>query len=148
VPNWQNAYLPGGLIQYQSFIPKESAREVFKEQMHMQRAERLENFLSVMKRHRSDRFLFSHGVDGYSLAMDFKVTSGNWSKLQELCWRMNDLVLSSGGRFYFAKDSTLRPSDVEAYLGADTLARYRKFKSQLDPEGLLTSGLGKRLGLA
>lgn len=148
VPNWQNAYLPGGFIQYQSFIPKEGANEVFKEQMAMQKAERLENYLSVMKRHRPDRFLFSHGVDGYSLAMDFKVTTANWPRLQKVCWRMNDLVLSAGGRFYFAKDSTLRPSDVETYLGAETLAKYRKLKSELDPEGLLTSGLAKRLGLA
>ena len=148
VPNWQNAYLPGGFIQYQSFIPKESAKEVFQAQMEMQKAEKLETYLSVMKRHRPDRFLFYHGVDGYSLAMDFKVTPANWPKLQKLCWRMNDLVLSSSGRFYFAKDSTLRPSDVEAYLGAETLAKYRKLKSEFDPEGLLTSGLGKRLGLA
>jgi len=148
VPNWQNAYLPGGFIQYQTFIPKGKAREVFQEQMAMQRAEKLENYLTVMKRHRPDRFLFSHGVDGYSLAMDFKVTSSNWPRLQKLCWRMNDLVLTAGGRFYFAKDSTLRPSDIEAYLGTEALAKYQKLKSELDPDGLLTSGLGKRVGLA
>ena len=147
VPNWQNAYLPGGFIQYQSFIPKENAIEIFKEQIALQKAERLENYLSVMKRHRPDRFLFSHGVDGYSLAMDFKVTSSNWSRLQNLCWRMNDLVLSAGGRFYFAKDSTLRPSDVEAFLGQAALSKFRRLKSEFDPAGLLTSGLAKRTGL-
>lgn len=148
VPNWQNAYLPGGFIQYQSFIPCDKAKEIFQEQIAMQKMERLENYLTVMKRHRPDGFLFSHGVDGYSLAMDFKVTASNWPKLQELCWRMNDLVLTAGGRFYFAKDSTLRPSDVEAYLGSEALAKYRKLKSELDPDGLLTSGLARRLGLA
>ena len=147
VPNWQNAYFPGGFIQYQSFVPKESAKEVFQEQMSMQKAERLENYLSVMKRHRPDRFLFSHGVDGFSLAMDFKVTSSNWPRLQKLCWRMNEFVVSAGGRFYFAKDSTLRPSDVEAYLGPEAVSSYRRLKAEFDPEGLLTSGLAKRLGL-
>jgi decaprenylphospho-beta-D-ribofuranose 2-oxidase len=148
VPNWQSAYLPGGFIQYQSFIPEASARQVFEEQIAMQRAERLENFLTVMKRHRPDRFLFSHGVQGYSLAMDFKVTPETWSRMQKMCWRMNDLAIQAGGRFYLAKDSTLRPADLEAYLGAETLDRFRRLKSEMDPKGLLTSALGRRLGLS
>jgi decaprenylphospho-beta-D-ribofuranose 2-oxidase len=101
----------------------------------------------VMKRHRPDKFLFSHAVDGYSLALDFKVTRRNWARLRELCHRMNDLVLAAGGRFYFAKDSTLRPSDVRAYMGEEALAKYRSFKEKLDPEGLLTSELARRLDL-
>lgn len=147
VPNWRRAYLPGGFIQYQSFVPKEAAREVFAAQVRMQQDARLESFLGVMKRHRPDRFLFSHGVDGYSLALDFKATRRNLGRLQNLCHRMNDLVLAAGGRFYFAKDSTLRPEDVRAYLGAEALARYRRFKRECDPEGLLTSELARRLDL-
>jgi decaprenylphospho-beta-D-ribofuranose 2-oxidase len=147
VPNWRNAYLPGGFIQYQSFVPKERAREVFAQQVLMQQEERLESFLGVLKRHRPDPFLFTHAVDGYSLALDFKVTDRNWPRLQRLCHRMNDLVLQAGGRFYFAKDSTLRNSDVHAFLGSDALAAFQRLKEQLDPEGLLTSGLAQRLGL-
>jgi len=149
VPNWRNAYLPGGFIQYQSFIPREHAHSVFAEQLAMSRAERMEPFLGVMKRHRPDRlpFLFSHAVDGYSLALDFKAPDAGWPKLQALCQRMNDLVLQAGGRFYFAKDSTLRPEDSRVYLGSETLARYSALKEQCDPEALLTSALAERLGL-
>ncbi|AIE87410.1 putative FAD-linked oxidase [Fimbriimonas ginsengisoli Gsoil 348] len=147
VPNWRNAYLPGGFIQYQTFVPKEHAKEVFARQVAMQQEAGLESFLGVLKRHRPDKFLFSHAVDGYSLALDFKVTRENWSRLENLCHRMNDVVLAAGGRFYFAKDSTLRPSDVDAYLGGDTLSRYRRLKSELDPDALLTHNLAKRLGL-
>ena len=60
---------------------------------------------------------------------------------------MNDLVLAAGGRFYFAKDSTLRPSDVQSYLGDERLAKYRRIKSEVDPDGLLTSSLAERVGL-
>ncbi|MBI5706832.1 MAG: FAD-binding oxidoreductase [Armatimonadetes bacterium] len=147
VPNWRWAYLPDGFIQYQSFVPKEHARYVFGRQLQMQREARLESFLVVMKRHRPDPFLLSHGVDGYSLAMDFKVTQANRERLWDLCHRMNDLVLESKGRFYLAKDSTLRPSDVERYLGAEALASLRSFKSELDPDGVLSSALAERLGL-
>lgn len=147
VPNWRDAYLPGGFIQYQSFVPKEHARRVFQQQIEVQQAARLESFLGVMKRHRPDNFLFSHAVDGYSLALDFKVTARNWPRLQQLCWRMNELVLEAGGRFYFAKDSTLRPSDVTAYIGEENIARFRELKDQFDPRRLLTSQLEKRVQL-
>jgi decaprenylphospho-beta-D-ribofuranose 2-oxidase len=147
VPNWRDAYRPFGFIQYQSFVPKERAREVFAKQIQMQQEAHLESFLGVMKRHRPDKFLFSHAVDGYSLALDFKVTRKNWKRLQDLCHRMNDVVLAAGGRFYFAKDSTLRPSDVRSYMGEESMSKYRAIKKQLDPDGLFTSELARRLEL-
>jgi decaprenylphospho-beta-D-ribofuranose 2-oxidase len=147
VPNWRRAYLPGGFIQYQSFVPKDQAKRVFSEQLRMQQQAKLESFLGVLKRHRPDPFLLTHAVDGYSLALDFKVTKRNWPRLQELCHRMNDLVLDAGGRFYFAKDSTLRPEDARRFLGKDALCRFQELKRSLDPDGLLTSALAERLSL-
>ena len=147
VPNWRDAYGPNGFIQYQSFVPKAHARRVFARQIEMGQEARLESFLGVMKRHRPDPFLFSHAVDGYSLALDFKVPKDDWPRLEALCHRMNDLVLEAGGRFYLAKDSTLRPKDLRASLGEATLGRYRRLKDEFDPEGLLTSDLARRLEL-
>lgn len=147
VPDWRKAYLPGGFIQYQSFVPKESARRVFSEQLRLQQESGLESFLVVMKRHRQDRFLLSHGVDGYSLALDFKLTESNRARVWDLAHRMNDLVLEAGGRFYFAKDSTLRPEDAVRYLGDETIQRLRDAKREWDPDAVLSSALTERLGL-
>ena len=147
VPNWRWAYRPGGFIQYQSFVPKERAHLVFAKLIALQHQAHLESFLAVMKRHRPDDFLLTHGVDGYSLAMDFKVTRRNRGRIWELAHKMNEVVLEAGGRFYFAKDSTLRPEDVERYLGEVTLTRFRRIKQQLDPDGLFTSALAQRLKL-
>lgn len=147
VPNWRDAYGDGGFIQYQSFVPQRHACRVFAEQLRMAQEARLEPFLAVLKRHRVDPFMFSHGVDGYSLALDFKHTERGSRDLIELCHRMNDLVIAAGGRFYFAKDSTLRPADVNAFLGEESLARYRARKSEWDPDGLLTSALAERIRL-
>lgn len=147
VPDWRKAYEPGGFIQYQTFVPKEHAKAVFAQQIRLQQESKLESFLGVLKRHRPDRFLFSHAVDGYSLALDFKVTQQNKAKLWELAHKMNDLTIKHGGRFYFAKDSTLRPQDAEQYLG-DALHKFRVFKSEYDPEGLLSSELARRLKLS
>ncbi len=146
VPDWRRAYEPGGFIQYQSFVPKEHAKRVFAEQVRLQQEAKLESYLGVLKRHRSDKFLLTHAVDGYSLALDFKVTKRNKKKLWELAHKMNDIVLSASGRFYFAKDSTLRPEDTVAFLG-DALPKFKCLKTQVDPEGLLTSDLAKRIGL-
>jgi decaprenylphospho-beta-D-ribofuranose 2-oxidase len=113
----------------------------------MQQEAKLESFLGVMKRHRPDPFLLSHAVNGYSLALDFKITAQNRDRLYDLAHRMNDVVLEAGGRFYLAKDSTLRPSDARAYLGPDALDQYRQARAKFDPEGLLTSQLADRLEL-
>jgi decaprenylphospho-beta-D-ribofuranose 2-oxidase len=60
---------------------------------------------------------------------------------------MNELVLNAGGRFYLAKDSTLRPEDFSASVGAQAMDAYWAMKQECDPEGLLTSALAQRLGL-
>jgi decaprenylphospho-beta-D-ribofuranose 2-oxidase len=148
VPNWRNAYLPGGFIQYQSFVPSAAAKEVLADQLEMQRAEKLESFLVVLKKHRPDRlpFVFSHAVDGYSLAMDFKVTEANRTRLQNLCDRMSERVLACGGRFYLAKDSVLSPAQFHRSIGS-AIDTFREAKSRLDPDGLLTSEQAKRLQL-
>jgi decaprenylphospho-beta-D-ribofuranose 2-oxidase len=146
VPDWRNAYLPDGFIQYQTFVPKERAREIFAKQIELSQAAKMEPFLGVLKKHIPDKFLLSHGVDGFSLALDYKVTAATWPELQSLCHQMNELVISAGGRFYLAKDSTLRPEDATKYLGPN-LQKLRDLKAKFDPEGLLDSQLAHRIGL-
>lgn len=147
VPDWRDAYRPHGFIQYQSFVPKAHAAGVFRRQLEMQHQEGIVAFLGVLKRHRADSFNFSHGVDGYSFALDIKVRAGEWERLVALCHRMNDLVLEAGGRFYLAKDSTLRPHDFAASVGAEAMRRFFALKEELDAGSVLTSSLAKRLRL-
>jgi FAD/FMN-containing dehydrogenase len=99
----------------------------------------------VYKRHRPDKFLLTHAVDGYSLAMDFKVTRGNRAALQALANTLNQMVLEVGGRFYFAKDSTLTPDVVQKFLGETTLNKFLSLKQQFDPQGILQTDLFRRL---
>ncbi len=145
VPGWRRAYLPGGLIQYQSFIPEAYARDVYAEQLRIQQAYGLESFLGVLKRHRKDQFLFSHGVDGYSFALDFKVTDRNRAQLWRMAHSMNQLVLASGGKFYLAKDSTLTPEDFRRSIGEKRFETFARLKLDRDPEAILTHELARRL---
>jgi len=145
VPNFKLAYGSGGLIQYQCFVPKESALETFKDVLRICQERGVVNYLSVLKRHRPDDFLISHGVDGFSLAMDFRVTPKRKQKIVSLSNELNAIVLAGGGRFYFAKDSLLQPENVSAYLGQDVVNRFLKLKATYDPESILQTNLWRRL---
>lgn len=152
VPDWKRSYLPlwgerrgCGLIQYQSFLPKEDAARTFDRLMRMAREAGLPPYLGVFKKHRPDPFLLTHALDGYSLALDFKVTRGNRAKLWSLCHLMDDVVLDAGGKFYFAKDATLRADAPGRYYDGKALAEFRRLKERLDPECLLQTELARRL---
>lgn len=145
VPNWKRSYGAGGLIQYQSFVPEATAAGVFKALLTLARSEGMPPYLAVFKRHRRDRFLMSHAVDGYSLALDFKVTEKNREALWNLAHRFDEIVLEGAGRFYFAKDLTLEPPSAERYLGEETVERFLELKRRCDPEQILQTNLYRRL---
>lgn len=104
LPDWRNAYLPGGFIQYQVFVPKENARRVLAEALRLQHEIGAVSYLGVLKRHRADRFPNAYAPDGWSLALDFPVSSRGSSRLVRLCRRLDELVSRAGGGVYRAKD--------------------------------------------
>jgi FAD/FMN-containing dehydrogenase len=144
VPGWKLAYRPGALIQYQLFVPKLSAREVFDDVTAYARDRGHPPYLAVMKRHRPDRFLLSHSVDGFSLALDFPVTERNREDLWSLTGELDRKVLAAGGRFYFAKDSTMTSGTAETYLG-ESLEKFLEIKRKLDPRGVFQTRLSRRI---
>lgn len=145
VPNWEQAYGRHGLIQYQSFLPTETALEAWDEMLRLAQRRSLPAYLGVTKRHRPDGFLLTHAVDGFSLALDFKVTASNRSQLRSLLEDFDRIVLDAGGRFYFAKNSETSPETVRRFLGEETIAQFRALKKRCDPHGLLASDLYRRL---
>lgn len=142
---FKNAYGPGGIIQYQTFIPAGVAETTLTRLLEMGHEHGMPNYLAVLKRHRPDPFLMTHGLDGYSLAMDFHLDDDNRSRMRQLAREMDEVVLDAGGRFYFAKDSTLRPEVVRAYLGEETVEQFRTLKAQCDPEQIIETNLWRRL---
>ena len=145
VPHWKRAYEPGGLIQYQSFVPKEHAQRVFSEQLQLAQKANVVPYLGVFKRHRPDGFLMTHAVDGYSLALDFAVTPQKRGALLSLTAEMDRLVVDAGGRFYFAKDSALHRMSLRDAMGRERIDKFCQLKSQCDPENLLQTDLYRRL---
>jgi len=145
VPNWKWFYTPGGLIQYQFFLPKEVARPIIRQVLELCRSVKLESWLVVMKRHRADDFPLSHAVDGYSFAMDFPVTDKNRGELYRLTERFNELVVEAGGRFYFAKDSVVTSDAWRKSLGDEVVGRFLALKAKYDPDEILGGNLYRRV---
>jgi decaprenylphospho-beta-D-ribofuranose 2-oxidase len=54
-------------------------------------------------------------------------------------------VSAAGGRVYLAKDALLSRAAFDAMYGPQT--RWRAARTQLDPDGVFQSDLGRRLGL-
>ncbi len=147
VPNWRFAYGDAGFIQYQVFVPDSTARAALPEILERCRRRGIVSYLGVFKRHRPDDYLLSHGLDGWSLALDFPVPSRDPKPLFDLTRELTDLVNEAGGRFYAAKDSVLDAAQFGRGYG-DRVARFLEIKRRLDPGGLFTSDLARRLGLA
>ena len=145
VPNWKWVYRPDGFIQFQSFVPAETAENCFTAQIEACHRVGVIPYLGVFKRHKKDDFLMTHSVNGYSFALDFAITPRNRERLSALTRELTQIVLQAGGRFYFAKDSTLDPASAKAYLGEDTIRQFARLKRRCDPEGMLQTELAKRL---
>ena len=145
VPNWKKSYGSGGLIQYQPFIPKENAQNAFADILRVCQYYGQPNYLTVFKRHRPDNFLLSHALDGFSMAMDFRITGENQEKILKITRQLDEIVLAANGRFYFAKDSTVRPEVARAFLGEEVITQFRALKERCDPDNVLQTNLWRRV---
>jgi FAD/FMN-containing dehydrogenase len=143
VPGWIRAYGKAGIIQVQPFLPKGVAIAAMREILQLARRRGLPPYLVVFKKHRPDSFLLSHGVDGYSLAMDFPAKRR--AELWALAREIQQITIEAGGRFYFAKDSTLTPEDVRRFLPEENLRSFLELKRKCDPDAILQTDLARRV---
>ncbi len=107
-------------------------------------AVRVGSFLSVLK-------CFGPGgsghlsfpKEGWTLALDIPLGS---SGLAEVLDSLDCVVAEAGGRVYLSKDGRLRPELLASMYPRVT--QWRAIRARLDPEGALSSDLGRRLGLS
>jgi FAD/FMN-containing dehydrogenase len=149
VPDWRLSYGPAGFIQYQLFVPHAEARACLRDVLTICQRRGQPSYLGVLKRHRPDRFLLTHALDGWSVALDFpvwEIDEGRWrQRLHTLTDELSERVLGAGGRFYFAKDAVMRPEDARRAWGEDKLAEFDAIRRRVDPERRLTSALARRV---
>jgi len=145
VPNWRLMYGEAGFIQVQLFVPETNARDAFKEALMLCQRRGVVSYLGVFKRHRPDDYLLSHGLDGWSLALDFKVPR-DAKRLWDTAAELTKLVLDAGGTYYPAKDQVVDAASFAKSLGP-RLAQFQAIRQRFDPGGLFANDQARRLGL-
>ncbi|TXF75219.1 FAD-binding oxidoreductase [Chryseobacterium sp.] len=108
VNDWNRMYGKNGFIQYQFVIPKENGKEGLKKILETIADSGNGSFLAVLKLFgkNNPEAYNSFPIEGYTLALDFKVNP----KLKKLVSRLDEIVEDYGGRIYLAKDSMSKSS--------------------------------------
>jgi decaprenylphospho-beta-D-ribofuranose 2-oxidase len=142
IENWNRLYGKRGFVQYQFALPLEGGHAGLTAILERLARSRRASFLGVLKRFgEANAGLLSFPLAGYTLALDLPVTNGLVPFLHEL----DRLVLSSGGRVYLAKDAVLNAESFASMY--PKLEQFRGIKQRLDPKGLLSSSMARRLGI-
>ncbi|GAA2550336.1 FAD-binding oxidoreductase [Streptomyces fimbriatus] len=142
VPHWNRVYGRGGFVQYQ-FVVGHGREDALRRIVRRISERRCPSFLAVLKRFgEADPGWLSFPVPGWTLALDVPASlPGLAAFLDEL----DEEVASAGGRVYLAKDSRLRPDLLAAMY--PRLDDFRALRAELDPRGVFTSDLARRLRL-
>lgn len=108
IHDWNKIYGKKGFIQYQMVIPKENGKEGMREILEIIAKSKNASFLAVLKLFgkTNPKAYNSFPLEGYTLALDFKVNK----KLQGLVQKLDAIVEKYGGRIYLTKDSMSKSS--------------------------------------
>lgn len=140
--NWNKVYGKKGFLQYQCIIPKESGYKALYEILSVITQEKSASFLNVLKLYgKEDSSFLCFPLEGYSLALDFKITNDVF----ELMDKLDEIVLKYGGRLYLAKDSRMSKEMFDkTYKRAN---EFRTLRKDYNMMGKLQSLQGERLGI-
>jgi len=142
INDWNRLYGKNGFTQYQFVIPKSAGQEGMTKILQLIAASERGSFLAVLKAFgKQNDNLLSFPMEGYTLALDFKVDPGLFPLLDKL----DAMILDYGGRLYLSKDA--RMSEVTFKKGYSTWERFQSIREAYGVKGIFTSHQSKRLGL-
>ena len=140
--NWNRIYGKAGFIQYQFILPKKTSYEGLERIISMISASGKGSFLAVLKLFgKANGNYLSFPIEGYSLALDFKITKG----LFELLNNLDKIVVKYEGRIYLAKDARVSKKIFEK--GYPQIEKFRAFRKKHNMDKKFQSLQSKRLGI-
>ncbi len=121
---WNRIYGRRGFVQFQCALPLARSQAGLTALLEATGEAGAGSFLAVLKRLGAQDSRISFPMEGYTLALDFPVSS----RTLKLMERLDAITLEHGGRFYLAKDArmraeTLHQSDPRAVRFADMRTR-------------------------
>ena len=142
VAHWNRLYGPHGFVQYQFVLPF-GAEEILHEIVAEISRSRVASPLVVLKRFGSgNKGMLSFPTRGWTLTVDIPARVEG---LPRLLAQLDEMVLQAGGRHYLAKDAHMTPESFAR--GYPRLDEWKAVKNRVDPKGMWTSDLARRLDL-
>lgn len=111
INNWNRIYGKRGFIQYQFVLPIANSYDGVKEILGILSQHTLGSFLAVLKlfgKSHEDRYLH-FPMEGYTLALDIKVSPTIWNVLDQL----DEIVNKFSGKIYLTKDARMNKLSYE-----------------------------------
>lgn len=140
--NWNRLYGQPGFVQYQFVLPKQTGFVGLRMILEQISASGRGSFLAVLKAFGpANQNLLSFPMEGYTLALDFKLEPEVFELLDDL----DQLVLGFGGRVYLTKDA--RMSEETFKVSYPNWQRFEELRDRYQALGKFASRQSKRLGL-
>jgi FAD/FMN-containing dehydrogenase len=138
--HWNRLYGRRGFTQYQCVLPDAAGPQAVRQLLDHLTREGAASFLCVIKDcGEESEGLLSFPMKGTSIALDLPVRDNT----QAVVDRLNEFVISVGGRIYLAKDTFTRPEHFRAM--EPRLAEWAAIRRRWDPSGKLRSAQSVRL---
>ncbi len=142
IGKWNRIYGKSGFTQYQFILPKEASYEGLKKILTEIGISGKGSFLAVLKLYGpQNKNWLSFPLEGYSLALDFKIDRDVFNLLD----RLDHIVIDYGGRIYLTKDA--RVSKVIFEKGYPDISKFRALRKQYRMDTKFQSLQSKRLEL-
>lgn len=140
--HWNRLYGRKGFVQYQCVIPDACALSGIRQVLRTVSAAGKGSFLSVLKKlGPENNNILSFPMQGYTLAMDFKVERNIFALLDEL----DNIVADYGGRVYLAKDARMSETMFQRFY--PRWEELQQLRAQIGADTLFNSLQSRRLGI-
>ena len=142
LPHWNRIYGKAGFVQWQCVVGH-THDNALRRIVRLISRRSCPSFLAVLKRFGAgDPGWLSFPTEGWTLALDIPA---GLPGLAEFLDELDGEVARVGGRLYLAKDARMRPELLPAMY--PRLDDFRALRAELDPRGVFTSDLSRRLAL-
>jgi decaprenylphospho-beta-D-ribofuranose 2-oxidase len=142
IGDWNRCYGALGFIQYQFVIPKSCGPAGLRLLLTKIAESGRGSFLAVLKQFGPANLnLLSFPMEGYTLALDFKLDTS----VLELLLELDEMILGLGGKFYLTKDSRMTQNTF--FRSTPKLPEFQSIREKYGCLGKFVSKQSIRLGL-